>query len=428
MDQKFASIMEEMRQELKEMKTALDQSRRISTMSPSASHLAPSPSLARTTTRDLTPHGSPVANRTVPIPTVPDLPSDPIGTPRKLPATEAQARAQLDEVQSLRRDLAIMRQIHVDFLGETKEAFAKLRKENTAMRDLVKTKMGGSRAILDNSKAKLEALCADTIQAVEEVSDVIDAAREDAFKRFVHPSRSQMKKIEADLKKAHDMVASFANEVTAIDPTWRATWHFELSRVMEEQKLLPHQLKLTVDLKNDIKDAEEIFKNVSDFVDQRTTNAAKGLRSAFRPPTPDETSGVQNLLMEIRTKESDPNQRLRAIEAQQRAREKEKANKTDEFQDELAGFVQGKRLKKTGGTDEVDRQRQRKQEQTIRRMLTSESSLASPTPSASVLSPQQTGASIRSQASITSQTTQQGQGSTGRASVASVKSEEGKGE
>ena len=398
-DQKFAAIMEEMKQEMKDMKTSLEQSRRHSAMSRAPSLQTLSPSMTRPMAREASPHTSPSALRAINIPPT-DVPEADLGTPRKLLASEAHARAQLDEVQSLRRDLAIMRQFHVDFLGETKEAFAKLRKENTAMRDLVKTKMGGSRAILDNSKAKLEALCAETIQAVEEVSDVIDSAREDAFKRYVHPSRTQMVKIQADLKKAHDLVAAFTTEVTTIDPTWRATWHFELSRVMEEQKLLPHQLSLTKDLKNDIKDAEEMFKNVSDFVDQRTTNAAKGLRNAYRPPTPDETGGVQNLLMEIRTKESDPNQRLRAIEAQQKAREKEKANKTDEFEDELKGFVVGRKLKKTGGTDEVDRQRQRKQEQTIRRMLSGSNGESSPT--TGLLSPQMTGASIASQASFTS--------------------------
>lgn len=358
-----------------------------------------------------TPQTSPSATRAP----LPPLVTDNAAS-KGVSASEAQIRAQLDEIQALRRDLGIMRQVHVDFLTETKEAFSKLRQENNTMRDLVKTKMGGSRALLDNSKAKLELLCADTITAVEEVSDVIDAAREDAFKRFVHPTRTQMKKIQADLKNAHDLIDAFAKEVASIEPTWRATWHHELSRVMDEQKLLPHQTKLAVDLKSDIADAEEMFKNVSDFVDQRTTNAAKGVRNAYRPPTPDEGSGgVQNLLMEIRTKEADPNQRLRAIEAQQKAREKEKANKTDEFQDELSGFVQGRKLKKTGGTDEVERQRQRKQEQTIKRMLSGETgSMGSPTGNGAgpvgLLSPQATGASLKSQSSVRSQTTLPGGG------------------
>lgn len=417
-------MLEEMKEMKKELKAALDHSRRLS-MTPAPSLLAPSPSMtmSRANRPQVTPTGSPTSSSQH-LPTVQTTPTpSSVRSMRTASADEAKLREQYDELQALRRDLAVMRQVHVDFLGETKEAFTKLRLENNNMREMVKTKMGGSRALLDNSKTKLEALCAETIQAVEEVSDTVDAAREDAFKRFVTPSRPQMAKIRADLKRAHELIDSFAAEVASIEPTWRATWHFELSRVMDEQRLLPHQTKLTVDLKSDIEDAEEMFKNVSDFVDQRTIN--KGLRPAYRPPTPDESGGgVKNLLMEIRTKDVDPNQRLRAIEAQQKAREKEKANQTDEFQDELAGFVQGRKLKKTGGTEEVDRQRQRKQDMTLRKMLTGDGVSGSPT---GMLSPQTTGMSVMSQSSVASGTSHGASAQVtpgGRASRASARSED----
>ena len=386
-DLTFAGMM----QEIKDMKAAIEQSRRAS-LSPNvhAALLSPSNLSARAMPPAPQPlQPSPISSPTMPRPALPANTS-PTPANRTPVRSEAELRAQAEEIDGLRRDLAVIRQIHVDFLTDTKDSFAKLRKENANMRELVKTKMGGSRALLDNSKAKLEALCADTIGAVEEISDVIDAARLDAFKRFVTPSKAQMTKIRTDLAKAHELVDAFAREMSSVEPTWRATWHFELSRVMDEQRLLPHQSKLAVDLKNDIKDAEEMFKNVSDFVNQRAANT--GLSKGFRPVSPDEGSGgIPNLLMEIRTKESDPNHRLRAIEAQQRARERELANKSDDFTDELTGFVQGKKLKKTGGTDEVDRQRQRKQEMTLKRMLSGD---AQPSPTA--ITPQLTGMSNKS--------------------------------
>jgi hypothetical protein len=161
-----------------------------------------------------------------------------------------------------------------------------------------------------------------------------------------------------------------------------------------------------------------MFGNIQDFVDQRSVGGGGGhgastgggmsgvgglvkvgTRPGFRPPTPEEgAGGVSNLLMEIRTRETDPNQRLKAIEAQQKARERERAtNKTDEFGDELAGFVQGRKLKKTGGTDAVERSRQRKQEMTIKRMLTGDGSgsgSGSGSAEMGMLSPQATGASM----------------------------------
>jgi DNA-binding protein YbaB len=255
-DHTFATLMAE----LKEMKTSLDHSRRISA-APANSFLAVSPS------------SSQAANARQALPPIITTPKVEPRSPSPLPrgmtlapldaSREAELRTQADELQNLRRDLAVLRQTHVDFLQETKESFGKLRVQNNSMREVVKTKMGGSRAILDNSKAKLEQQCQDTIQAVEDINDVIDAARLDAYKRFVTPSKAQMSQIQEDLKRATEMVESFARDVTSVDPTWRATWQLELSRVMEEQKLLSHQTKLAQDLKNDIKDATEMLANVS---------------------------------------------------------------------------------------------------------------------------------------------------------------------
>ncbi|ORY31927.1 actin interacting protein 3-domain-containing protein [Naematelia encephala] len=376
-DHTFATIM----QELKEVKSSIDHSRRIS-MSPAASLLTVSPSYSKR----------------LPIIKTPDAPSRP-SSPRPdrsvsstvQPIVQADLRAHQEEVQNLRRDLAIMRQVHVDFLSETKNQFSHLKEQSGSMRHMITTKSGGSRALLDVSKTKIEELCQETIQAVDDISDMIDAAREDAHKRFVIPSKSQMAKINADLAKASELVDRFTREVTAVEPTWRATWHFELSRVMEEQKLLPYQTKLTTDLKNDIKDATEMLSVVQDFVHQRQTGLGRTGSRGFRTPEPDVTPVIPNLLMEIRTKEStDPTQRLRAIEAQQKAREKEKLNKTDDFTEELTGFVGQKKLKKTGGTEEAERMRQRRHDVTVRRMLSGSGEDAG----GGLLSPQVTGASM----------------------------------
>jgi hypothetical protein len=193
-----------------------------------------------------------------------------------------------------------------------------------------------------------------------------------------------MDKIRADLTKATGMVEVFSSDVTLADPTWRATWLTELQRVTEEQRLLAYQNKLAADLKNDIKDATEMLDNVSAFVQQRTAAGAK----KFRPASPDQDGGgMSNLLLEIRTQESNPHQRLRAIEEQQRVRQKELASRTDDFSDELAGFVQAKKLRKTGGTEETERVRQRRQDQIVKRMLSGD--IPGETPG--VLTPQATG-------------------------------------
>lgn len=369
------------------MKKALDHSRRMS-MSASTSLLAVSQSSAsvRNAPPPL-PFTSPASKPPSRLPS-PRLDSaSTFGGAPLDPSRRAELEKHHSEIQSLRRDLAIVRQIHADFLAETKESFSALRTQNNSMKEVIKTKIGGSRALLDNSKAKLESQCSETIQAVEEIQDIIDSAREDAYRRFVVPSSSHMKKIKADLTKAIDLAERFAGDVGASEATWRATWAQELSRVKEEQNLLAHQRKLGEDLKNDLKDAGQMWENVEEFVSQRkeqqggvnggvsTPGGTGVILRSYRPPTPDgdPSGGIPNLLMEIRTKEADPHSRLRAIEAQARQREKEKQVKLeekDEFAGELEGFVKGRKLRKTGGTEEVERARNRRQELTLKKMLT----------------------------------------------------------
>lgn len=378
--QHFDTTIATLAQEMKEFKTTLAASRRMSMQIPP--HLA-------------APHAS-MSPQMRPSDRTPDQ-----AIPRTLPQPQRTASGSSiapsvdltrhhKEVQDLRTDLAVLRQIHVDFLTQTKEAFTHLRNENSAMREVVKTKMGGNRALLDNSKAKLDAQCQDTIQAVEEISDIIDGAREDALRRGVTPSRAKMDKIKKDLTNATNLVDQFSNDVTLADPTWRATWLTELQRVTEEQRLLAYQNKLATDLKNDIKDAAEMLENVNAFVVQRS---AAGSTKTFRPPTPEEGGGsFGNVLMQIRNNQTDPEQRLKAIEDQRKARERDLAVKQDEFQNELSGFVEGKKLRRTGGTDEADRVRQRRQDQTIMRMLSGDLPGEQP----GVITPQGTGNQHRS--------------------------------
>ncbi|KAL7418988.1 Bud site selection protein 6 [Cryptotrichosporon argae] len=404
-DLTFASLS----QEIKELKTVLN-TRRASIL-PAAALLVPSASTAGR------PLGASPESAPRPLSPSPSKPSSPQlgataspGPGPSLPPSghglaPAELRAQYDEVQNLRRDLAVMRQVHVDFLAQTKESFASLRAQNTAMRDVVKTKMGGSRALLDHSKAKIEAQCQDTIEAVEDVSDTIDGAREDALRRGITPARGQLDRIRADLAKATAQVDAFAHDVTLAEPTWRATWAHELSRVMEEQRLLAYQNKLAADLKNDIKDATDMLDNVSAFVGQKAAAAGAGAgrggaadagptrasKPFLRPvPESEPADGIGNLLLEIRTKDADPTSRLRAIEQQQRAREKELASRTDAFSAELSGFVGGRKLRRTGGTEEAERVRQRRHDQTVKRMLSG----GGPDEGPGMLSPQATGASL----------------------------------
>ena len=74
-------------------------------------------------------------------------------------------------------------------------------------------------------------------------------------------------------------------------------------------------------------------------------------------------------MMEIRSAAVDPERRLKAIAANEKSREKELASRSDEFQSELSGFVVGKKLRMTGGAEEEERVRQRRNDLTLKAMF-----------------------------------------------------------
>ena len=66
------------------------------------------------------------------------------------------------------------------------------------------------------------------------------------------------------------------------------------------------------------------------------------------------------MMLEIRSADVNPEKRLKAIEASQKNRNRELADRTGEFEEEPKGFVGGKKLKMTNGAEEGERARQAK--------------------------------------------------------------------
>lgn len=371
------------------------QSKRLS-MSPSQPFLAPVSLPPVPVSRPSDEHFDAVARKVAAAPpSVPGSPN-PANPETRTEQVSIDLRTQFDEVQNLRRDLGIMRQIYVDFVNQTKDTFQTLRSQTQSVREVAMTKLRGNRALVDADKAKLEAQSQNAVQLVEDISDTIDTCKDDVLRRSVMPRPGTLQTMKSDLEKAKASVDQLLGQIATSTPIWKQTWNSELKTVLEEQHVLTHQEKLAADLKGDVSQAAEIFETLSQYVAQKQQVPGRGGLRPYRPPSPTEEGGVSHLMMEIRAKEADPNRRLRAIEQQQKAREKELASKTDEFTDELSGFVQGKKLKKTGGTEEAERLRQRRQELTLRKMMQSEAGVgpASPGASVGILTPMTTGNSV----------------------------------
>ena len=383
MKQHFDNTITSLSHEIKDLKNSFMHARRASALKLDVPLVGTvSPSLRASDrgrdTSPVPPVRLTVSTETTPVIAPRPLPDAEDGVATNMPASlgRIDLQNQQHDIQVLRRDLGTMRQVYLDFVSQTKETFQTVRDQTLAVREVALTKLSGSRSLVDAAKVSLEKHSSETVQAVEDISDTVDSIKEDVLKRQILPRTTQMQSMQDDLTKAKKQVEQLRGQITLAAPSWKQTWNQELKNVVEEQHLLQHQEKLTADLEDDIKQACEIFDTLREYVNQRQAGVrpAAGPRKLRSPlmPEGDNQPRVSDLLLEIRTKESDPNRRLAAIEQQQRQREKEMAEKNDEFTDELSGFVAGRKLKKTGGTEEAERIRQRKQELNFKRMFSNE--------------------------------------------------------
>ncbi|KAH9931784.1 actin interacting protein 3-domain-containing protein [Fomitopsis serialis] len=268
-------------------------------------------------------------------------------------------KTQFDEVQNLRRDLGIMRQLYTEFMKQTKDSLGQLRTQTQNVRQLASNKIGGARQYIDDGKAKLDTRSQTVLTKMEELQDTVENIKDDVIKRSVTPKPWVLKNIKGDME-------------ATVKPMWKKTWEEELQNIVEEQQFLQHQEEFLSDLLEDNKAVIEVWGHVEKIISLRGNASARASRSkGFKPPPMDAGhTGLSTVMLEIRGAAADQERRLKAIAATEKAREKELASRSDEFQNELSGFVDGKKLKRTGGAEEVERVRQRRNEQTLKAMFT----------------------------------------------------------
>ncbi|EKM50283.1 uncharacterized protein PHACADRAFT_214003 [Phanerochaete carnosa HHB-10118-sp] len=280
-------------------------------------------------------------------------------------------KTQFDEVQNLRRDLGIMRQLYTEFMKNTKESLTSLRSQTQNVRQLANAKVGGARAYIDDGKTKLDSRSQNALTKIEELQDTVEAIKDDVLKRNISPRPQVLKKIKDDVDAVAAELQNLKDHIHTIKPMWKKTWEEELQNIVEEQQFLTHQEEFLSDLLEDHKAVIEVYGHVEKVISLRGTGSAKSKGRTFRPPPPEEgQNGLETVMLEIRGNTADAQRRLKAIAATEKQREKDLKNRPDEFQSELTGFVRGKRLKMTGGAEEIERVRQKRNDMTLKAMFT----------------------------------------------------------
>lgn len=283
-------------------------------------------------------------------------------------------KTQFDEVQNLRRDLGVMRQIYTEFMKQTKASLGTLRSQTQTVKELANENVGGARAFIDSGKQKLDSRSQNVLTNVEKLQDQIESLKDDVLKRHVTPKVHTMKNLKKDLDAAAAELESLREHIQTVKPMWKKTWKEELQNIVEEQQFLSHQEEFLSDLLEDHKAVVDVHGHLEQVIGLRGAGSGKlPLRSrgaVKQLPAPEETGGLSSMMMEIRGATIDPERRLKAIEESQKSRKQELASRSDELQAELTDFVGQKKLRMTGGAEEAERVRQRRNDMTLKAMFT----------------------------------------------------------
>ncbi len=278
-------------------------------------------------------------------------------------------KVQFDELQNLRREFAITRQLQTDFEGDVKSILTTVREQAGAVRAIASTKVAAERNFIVAGKSRLDTQSQDLLTLIEDLQDTVDDLRVDVIQRGVKPKPVLVKQIVDDVERATNGLVELEEYVQTVKPSWKKTWESELQNIVDEQEFLNHEEGLLSDLRDDLGALREVFSNIQQVVKLR---GGSGKGGKYIPPLPEDGhEGLSTVMMEVKSQAVNHEKRLRALQAVERQRQKDmlasKAN--DEFSEELAGFVDKKVLRKTGGVLEAERVRQKRDHATWKAMF-----------------------------------------------------------
>ncbi len=314
----------------------------------------------------------------VPAPRTPRIPSA-----NTVPAAAARSGTpsgpSMQEVQNLRRDIAVLRQTYStmasDFTGAMNDIKAKAANVKVVAADaaIPSYKGDAGRSHINQGKKQLSHDSEALISRVDDLADVVEELRKDVVTRGVRPLPRQLEDVSKEVSTTVKDLAKMKDFVKREKPIWTKIWEQELQMVMSEREDLTQRDEIIGDLDGDLEDIAGIFKLVEEATKQQNlqSNTATGLRSTSRnlafETVVDPNEAKSGVLDEVRALQPNHENRLEAIERAEKQRRKELENrKGGEFQREVEHFVGEGKLRKTGGAEEVERQRKVREEKARR--------------------------------------------------------------
>ncbi|KAK4102563.1 AIP3-domain-containing protein [Parathielavia hyrcaniae] len=326
----------------------------------------------------------------------PTMVAAPVESPKQAgpaaPVRKASA-AELSEIQSLRRDLAVLRQTYSNFQSEVQGSMSALRSKASnvkvaAAKIAVPDVEGGAgHSYVITGRKQLNADSDRLVNKVDDLQDLVEDLRKDVVHRGVRPLPRQLEGVSRDIALLTKELSKMEDYMKREKPVWTKIWEKELEEVCQGRDELRVMEDLIVDLRDDLEKASETFALVEQATKEqmKDAGAAGGAGSAGgtivatrqfsrglhaireNAALVDPSAAKEGVLGEVRALQPNHENRLEAIERAEKLRRMElERRRENPLKKELVNFVEEGKLKKSGGVEEVERARKAKDDR-IRR-------------------------------------------------------------
>lgn len=290
---------------------------------------------------------------------------------------------QQGELQSLRRDLAVLRQTYSSFQTEVQASMSNLRhkaanvKTVAAKAAIADIEGDAGYSYVSKGRKQLNSDSDHLVGKVDDLQDLVEDLRKDVVHRGVRPLPRQLEGVSKEITSLTKELKKMEEYMHQEKPLWTKIWEKELEEVCQGRDELRLMEDLLVDLRDDLEKASETFMLVEQATKEQMkdngTGASAGTARQFSKGlnnlgnSLDQSAAKEGVLGEVRALQPNHEDRLEAIERAEKLRQKElQGRKGNPLHGEIKNFVSEGKLKKSGGFEEIERQRIAKDER-IRR-------------------------------------------------------------
>ena len=300
--------------------------------------------------------------------------------PSKIP------RDQAGNIQSMRQDLAVVRQTFTSLVSDMNSSMANVQEKASSVKTMaiegVVPNLDSStgRSYVNTGKKTLGEESERIVNQVDDLQDIVEDLRKDVVTRGVRPLPRQLETVGKSISNATSELKKMQEFLRREKPIWTKIWEKELEVVCNDRDLLTMQEELATDLEDDLEKATQTFALVEQATKQQNLQSSQGSGTGLRSTSKglaaiataadgevDPSKAKDGVLGEVRALRPNHETRIEAIERAERARQRElETRREGEFTKEVAAFVEEGKLKKSGGVEEAERLRKARDEKNMR--------------------------------------------------------------